>query len=180
MKNPRRILLPSFSTYSSVTQLAVCRELAGQGDSKARVVLLQDRNRIFESDGPAGIFPQEELIRRKVAAARQHLSLLLERGGLERTQRSVQCGDSRELLARELKSWHPDLVVVTRGWGHARRVELAAREAGIPVPEVMVVAPDHPFRKLLNALLPLSVGILRFPGGRFDDSFHGGHHPAAS
>lgn len=82
-------------------------------------------------------------------------------------------------LARELKSWHPDLVIVTRGWGHARRVVRAAQQARIPVPEIMVVAPDHLLRKLLNALLALSAGVLRLPPDNFDGSLNGGYHHAA-
>jgi len=179
MKAYRRILLASFSTCPSVTQLTLCRELVAQpGDGKARVVMFQDRDTVFESDGPAGIFPQDELIRSRAADARQRLDLLLECSGLGQVPSAVRVGEPKELLARELKNWHPDLVVVSRGWGHARRVVRAARQAGIPVPEVMAVAPDHLLRKLLNALLPLSAGILRFPPGNFDGSFHGGHHPA--
>jgi hypothetical protein len=180
MKNYRRILLASLSTCPSVAQLVLCRDLLRQGDCQARVVWFQERSRIFESDGPAGIFPQEELVRSKVADARQRLGLLLENGGLERLPRSVLAGEPQALLARELKTWHPDLVVVTRGWGHARRVARAARAAGIPVPAIRAVAPDHLLRKLLNAFLPLSAGFLRLPGSHFEDAFHGGHHHPAS
>lgn len=179
MKDYRRILLASFSTCPSVAQLACCRELAGQSDCKARAVLFQNPNNVFESDGPAGIFPQEELIRSRAAAARQRLGLLLEHNGLGRLPSSVQVGKPQELLTRELKSWQPDLVIVTRGWGHTRRFVRAAQQAGVPVPEIMAVAPDHLLRKMLNALLPLSAGVLRIPPGNFDGWFHGGHHHAA-
>lgn len=179
MKNYRRILLASFFTCPSVAQLVECRELMGQDDCQARVVWFQDRGRIFESDGPAGVFPQEELVRSKVADARQRLGLLLESGGLDRLPRSVLAGEPQALLTRELKIWHPDLVVVTRGWGHVRRIARAAREAGIPMPAIRAVAPDHFLRKLLNAFLPLSAGFLRLPAGHCEDSFHGGHHSAA-
>lgn len=179
MKTYRRILVTNFSSCPSVAQLGLCRELAQQDDSKARVVMFQDRNNMFDSDGPAGIFPPDELIRRWITDARQRVGLLLERSGLGQIQLSVLAGDPQALLVRDLKSWRPDLVIVTRGWGHARRVVSAATEAGIPIPEVMTVAPDHLCRKLLNALLPLSAEILRFPPESYEGPFHGGQHHAA-
>lgn len=179
MKAYRRILVTNFSSCPSVAQLSRCGELAARDDCKARIVLLMDRGNIFESDGPAGIFPQEDLIEDKLADARQRLGLLRDRSGLGWAQASVVLGEPKRLLARELKTWHPDLVIVTHGWGHVRRVERAAREAGIPVPDIIGVAPDRLYRKLLNALLPISAAALRFPLGNIDDALHGHHHHAA-
>ncbi len=179
MKTYRRILVPTFSSCPSVAQLNRCRELAALGDCKLRVVHILDRSHIFESDGPAGIFPQEELIAGKVADVRQRLHLLLHRSGLGWAQRSVVVGDPKQLLARELKTLAPDLVIVTKAWGHVRRVERAAREAGISMPDIMGVTPDGFIRKLLNALLPLSIESLPWPLGHMKDPLHGGHHHAA-
>lgn len=180
MKTNRKILLLTFSCCPSVEQMRCSSGLAAQGDCRVRMVCLLDRSRIFDSDGPAGVFPQEELVAGKVSDIRQRLHLLLRRSGLGWAQSSVRVGDPKLLLTRELDSWQPDLVIATRGWGHARRIARAARQAGIPVPEVMAVAPDHLLRKLLNALLPLSAEILHLPPDQFNDSFHGGHHHAAS
>lgn len=179
MKTYRRILVPTFSSCPSVAQLNRCSELAALGDCKLRVVHILDRSHIFESDGPAGIFPQEELIAAKVSDVRQRLRLLLDRSGLGWAQSSVSVGDPKKLLARELKTWLPDLVIVTKAWGHAHRVERAAREAGIPMPDILGVAADGLGRKLLNALLPLSVERLPWPLGDIKDPLHGGHHHAA-
>jgi hypothetical protein len=172
MKTYRKILVPSFSSCPSVAQLTRCSELAVPGDCKVRVVHILDRSRIFESDGPVGIFPQEELIASKVSDTRQRLRLLLERNELDWAQSSVVVGDPQPLLARELKAMAPELVIVTKGWGHVHRVKRAARQAGIPVPDILDVAADGLVRKIINALLPLSVAALRLP-------LHGGHHPAA-
>lgn len=179
MKDYRRILVTNFSSCPSVAQLSRCGELAAREDCKARIVLLMNRGNIFESDGPAGIFPQEDLIEGKLADARQRLGLLRDRSGLGWAQASVVLGEPKRLLARELKTWRPDLVIVTHGWGHVRRIERAARAAGIPVPDIIGVAPDRLYRKLLNALLPLSTGILHFPPDSYGGSFHGGQHHAA-
>lgn len=165
MKAYRRILVTNFSSCPSVAQLNCCSELATRDDCKARIVLLMDRSSIFESDGPAGIFPQEEMIADKLADARQRLGLLRDRNGLGWAQATVVLGNPKPLLAHELKTWRPDLVIVTHGWGHVRRVEHSAKEAGIPVPDIIGVAPDRLYRKLLNALLPLNVEGLRLPLG---------------
>lgn len=165
MKRYRRILVTNFSSCPSVAQLSRCGELAARDDCQARIVLLMDRGNVFESDGPAGIFPMEDLIADKLIDARQRLGLLLQRSGLGWAQGVVAMGEPQRLLARELKAWRPDLVIVTHGWGHARRVERVAREAGIPVPDIIGVAPDRLYRKLLNALLPLNVEGLRLPLG---------------
>jgi hypothetical protein len=180
MKTYRRILVPTFSACPSAAQLDRCRELAALGDSMVRVVRFLDRDNIFESDGPAGIFPQEELIGAKVSDVRHRLDLLLARSGLGWAGLTVVAGDPQKLLAGELKTWQPDLVIVTRGWGHARGVVRAARQTGIPVPDIVVVAPDGLVRKLLNAFLPHGAAGTDFPLGNLKPPFHGDHHHAAS
>lgn len=179
MKTYRRILVPTFSSCPSLAQLNRCSELAARGDCKVRVLRFFDPSHIFESDGPAGIFPQEALIAGKVSDTRQRLRQLLDRNGLGWVQSSVVVGDPKQLLARELKAWLPDLVIVTKGWGHARRVGRAAREAGIFMPDILGVSRDGLVRKLLNALLPLSVEAWPLPLGHIKDPLPGGHHDAA-
>jgi|WetSurMetagenome_2_1015567.scaffolds.fasta_scaffold514919_2 hypothetical protein len=179
MKTYRRILVPTISSCPSAAQLTRCGEIAQTSDCKARVVLFIDRRSIFESDGPAGVFPEEEVLAGKVSDARQRLAPLLNRSGLGWVQSSVTYGVPKKLLTSELRTWQPDLVIVTKGWGHAHWVERAAREAGIPVPDIMGVAPDGPFRKLLNALLPLSINAMHFPLDNGKDPIHGGHHGVA-
>jgi hypothetical protein len=165
MKTYRRILVPTFSSCPSLAQLARCAELAVPRDCMVRVVHILDRSHFFESDGPAGIFPQEELIAGKVADIRERVHLLLNRNGLGWAQSSAVVGDPKKMLANELRTWRPDLVIVTKGWGHTRRIERAAREAGVPMPDIEVVVPDGLVRKLLNALLPLNIEDLRLPLG---------------
>ncbi len=179
MKTYRRILMPTRSCCPSMEQLSRCNELAASGDSKARVVLFLDRNRIFESDGPAGVFPMEELLAEKRIDARQRLGLLLNRSGLGWIQPAVQQGDPRTLLAQEMKSLQPDLVVYDRGFGQARWIARAVHEAGIPAPDLIEVAADGVGRKLLNALLPLSAEFMHFPLLPLKDTHPGEHHWAA-
>lgn len=179
MKTYQRILLPTLSCCPSMAQLRRCNELAATGDSKARVVLFIDRNIIVESDGPAGVFPMEDKLSEKVVAARQRLGLLLDRSGLDWVQPVVQLGDPGKLLTQVMKSWQPDLVVYDRGLGHARWVEHAMRDAGITAPDIIDVAADGIFRKLLNALLPLSADLMHFPLFPHRDTHPGEHHWAA-
>lgn len=175
MKTYQRILLPTRSGCPSMAQLSRCKELATLGGSKARVVLFLDRNRIFESDGPAGIYPMDGLLTEKAV----DVGLLLNRSGLGWIQPEVQLGDPRKQLVQEMQSWQPDLVIYDRKWGHARWIERAVRKAGVSAPDIIAVAADGVFRKLLNALLSLSAEFMRFPLFPLKGAHPGEHHWAA-
>ena len=153
MRAYKKILVPSISACPSMAQLTRCSEIATTRGSEARVIQFIDSSSGFESDGPAGGFP-DELAARKVPAARKRLELLLSRSRLGWAECCVTHGQPDSLLAGTLREWQPDLVIVSSGWGHTRWVERAARVAGIAIPDILGVKADGLLGRLLGGMLP--------------------------
>ena len=114
MKTYRRILVPIFSAGQAALLLQRVSDLVQGGSAQLLVVRILDTRSGFESDGPAGMLPEEAAVRR-ARDARKRLDLQLARHDLAWAEARVLWRDPKTAMAEVVDAWSPDLVVTIAG-----------------------------------------------------------------
>ncbi len=114
MKIYRRILVPIFSAGQTALLLHRVSDLVQGGSAQLLVARILDTHSGFESDGPAGMLPEETAVRR-ARDARKRLDLQLARHNLAWAEARVLWRDPKAALAEVVDAWSPDLVVTIAG-----------------------------------------------------------------
>lgn len=114
MKTYRRILVPIFSTAQTALLLHRVSDLVQDASAQLLVVRILDTHSGFESDGPAGMLPEEAAVRRARDAGKR-LDLQLARHNLAWAEARVIWRDPKAAMAEVVEAWSPDLVVTIAG-----------------------------------------------------------------
>ena len=114
MKTYRRILVPIFSAGQAALLLQRVSDLVQGGSAQLLVVRILDTRSGFESDGPAGMLPEEAAVRR-ARDARKRLDQQLARHDLAWAEARVLWRDPKAAMAEVVDAWSPDLVVTIAG-----------------------------------------------------------------
>ena len=114
MKTYRRILVPIFSASQTALLLHRVSDLVQGGSAQLLVVRILDTHSGYESDGPAGMLP-EEAAGRRARDAGKRLDLQLARHNLAWAEARVLWRDPKAAMAEVVDTWNPDLVVTIAG-----------------------------------------------------------------
>jgi hypothetical protein len=132
----KRILIPSLGACPSAAQLKQGASLAARDRATVQVMQIVESQSTFEPDGPVGLLAVRRNVRR-LAAACKRLDIHLARSRLSGVRSSVLCGEPDTLLARALRQWQPDLVIVAAGQARAPWILQAMVAAAVALPEIL-------------------------------------------
>ena len=114
MKTYRRILVPIFSASQTALLLHRVSDLVQGGSAQLLVARILDTHSGYESDGPAGMLPEESAVRRARDAGKR-LDLQLARHNLAWAEARVLWRNPKAAIADVVDTWAPDLVVTIAG-----------------------------------------------------------------